>query len=772
MTEDERKNLGLTKQLRYRYALSSGDFNLLEEKQNTNYLRALARLGVYIPFGDGVNEKYFKPDTVEAIKQQKDASIPTTYTNPIYISDFEVPMKYVQKTVVYTGGPIYDKNDVQIGYEPDVVEETVKREAETRITPPDVQLGLEGAGTYQDTPQEDIPDKVESPEDKEAKGDDPAPDVTEEERKETVNTSSVLEKLNLLRGIEIVNGKEKKLKGTPPISTNANPKINEDGTVDFDKDVTINVPNSKNKVKLLENGKFTIKFGKITGNFICTGMKKELTSLEGGPKVVTGTYEITDSDITSLAGSPEEVGIFICRANRKLTSLAGGPKKINGITDSSKSAKVMIYTASDCSLTSLENNGITYFGPGGFDCSVNKIQSLSGLSVVDAAGVTQFNCSKNLITSLVGAPKPIKDSKTGKPGDYNISDNPDITVFTQTFANFEVDTFRANGLKLSSLSFAPKQVYGDFECKNNRGDKITNEYIGKKRFKVAGGYEEDAGNRIVKIDGNFITNEGAWKDKTYDINTVFKAAPKPETASGTGTGGSIGKVPSLPLSATQSDIDAWMKKIFVDAGPGLHRAQNLTMSYTGAVFVVGAEGKEKYLYDDKAKAPVGKYPQKWEDFNGNPTIGIGNLVISKGTLTAANIANPTPAMQKWQAYMKPPAGNLSWTLAEMYTEKVKDTLGFINSMKKRFSNDAKCTQTMFDAVMSLAFNTGPNRSEATCGGPGGPVGIAKEINNGNYAKAAQMLKTHSDCQTGNVKNGLIARRQREYELFIKNGYVT
>ena len=107
-----------------------------------------------------------------------------------------------------------------------------------------------------------------------------------------------------------------------------------------------------------------------------------------------------------------------------------------------------------------------------------------------------------------------------------------------------------------------------------------------------------------------------------------------------------------------------------------------------------------------------------------------------------------------------------------YTEKVKDTLGFINSMKKRFSNDAKCTQSMFDAVMSLAFNTGPNRSQSTCGGPGGPVGVANLINAGKYKEASEMLKNHSNCQSGNVRNGLIARREREYDLFIKNGYVT
>ena len=67
MTDDERKENGLVKELKYRYTFASGDFNFLGEKENTNYLRALARLGLRMD--DGENDKYFTPESIAEIKK-------------------------------------------------------------------------------------------------------------------------------------------------------------------------------------------------------------------------------------------------------------------------------------------------------------------------------------------------------------------------------------------------------------------------------------------------------------------------------------------------------------------------------------------------------------------------------------------------------------------------------------------------------------------------------------------------------------------------------
>ncbi len=524
MTKEERDKLGLTKPLTYRYTLASGDIMSKGTEGNTPFLRALARVGIWTLGRTNDNEKYFTPQSIMDIRNSVAKNIPTNFEYPIYIGDGQAPFEYKEKNLISTGGPIYNDNDEIIGQTEDVYEEKIIREAERKLSP-EMQFGLIGAPAEQQNTQTDQPEEPQSKtveEEGQQDGDTPVT-TTDEQRDENTNNASSIELLNSLRGLEVKNGKTVKIKGATAILDIKNdPKINADGSVDVEGNVSINPPNNKNKAKLFENGKLLIKFGNVTGDFTCKNLKTNLTSLVGFPKVVGGTLDISESDVSSLTGCPQEVKRFICQNNKKLTSLAGGPKKIKGYTDPQTSAKQAIYDVSGCALTTLEGNGITEFGPGGFDCSNNKITNLNGLSVVASSGVTDFNCSKNNITSLVGAPKIIKDAKTGKPGNYDISNNPDITTLPNVFADFEVDDFKANGLKLTSLSFAPKKVFGNFECKGNKDVKITNQTLGKDRFKKGGGFEEDSTNRIVVVDGTLITDGGTWQEKNYTITTEYK----------------------------------------------------------------------------------------------------------------------------------------------------------------------------------------------------------------------------------------------------------
>ena len=90
-----------------------------------------------------------------------------------------------------------------------------------------------------------------------------------------------------------------------------------------------------------------IKFGKVSGYFDCSsnqltslvGAPKEvgmnffcdnnqLTSLEGAPKKVGGSFHCYSNQLTSLNGAPEIVGLdFLCM-NNQLTSLEGSPKEV------------------------------------------------------------------------------------------------------------------------------------------------------------------------------------------------------------------------------------------------------------------------------------------------------------------------------------------------------------------------------------------------------------------------------------------------------------
>ena len=565
MTDAERIALGLTKKLTYRYTFASGDFNFLEKHKNTNYLRALAHLGIYNNSGESFNEKYFTPDSIGQLKQKKDGDDTIKLEKPLYISDFVAPLEQIKRTII-PGGQLFDKDGNKLDPPLDLIKDEVMREAETKLTPPGVQLGLEGAnqqqggaggttggaggttgGTGETTtgqPQGVIVNA--DPADEEAATNNDASSgggamsggAASSGGTAVSDSTSIREKLNRLLGYKIENGsvvvdkKGKKVMALdkPPLSISAGvePKIEDDGSISVDGDVTINVDIKGNKgINIIENGKLAIKFSNVKGSFICRNRK--LTSLEGCPKTVGKTFDCGENLLTSLAGAPQEVGIFIADKNKSLTSLAGGPKIINGITDTAKSQNTVIYDVSNCGLTTLDNNGITKFGPGGFNCALNKLTNLNGLGIVASTGVVSFDCSKNELTSLNGIPRPIKDAKSGKPGSYWIRDNAGITLFPVTMADFEIDNFEAGGLSLTSLSFAPKKVYGSFNCVGNKGTKkLTNQSIGKDRFKVGGGFEEDAGARIVAIDGEFVTSEGSWNNKTYGIDTVFK---KPEFAS-------------------------------------------------------------------------------------------------------------------------------------------------------------------------------------------------------------------------------------------------
>lgn len=77
-----------------------------------------------------------------------------------------------------------------------------------------------------------------------------------------------------------------------------------------------------NKLVSLEGGPKIVR-----GSFNCGN--NNLVSLEGGPKIVTDNYICSNNKLTSLKGAPESVLNFDC-INNQLTSLEGIPKVING----------------------------------------------------------------------------------------------------------------------------------------------------------------------------------------------------------------------------------------------------------------------------------------------------------------------------------------------------------------------------------------------------------------------------------------------------------
>lgn len=91
--------------------------------------------------------------------------------------------------------------------------------------------------------------------------------------------------------------------------------INDDGSIDVDDHVNLT------NLGLTE---LPLKFNKVWGDFYCA--KNNLTTLKGSPIEVGESFNCNYNELTSLEHSPIKVGgDFLC-TNNKLTSLKGCPK--------------------------------------------------------------------------------------------------------------------------------------------------------------------------------------------------------------------------------------------------------------------------------------------------------------------------------------------------------------------------------------------------------------------------------------------------------------
>jgi hypothetical protein len=87
--------------------------------------------------------------------------------------------------------------------------------------------------------------------------------------------------------------------------------------------------------------KLPLKFGRVTGNFNCSN--NQLTSLEGCPTEIGDIFFCYNNKLTSLEGSPTEIGgNFFCYFNR-LISLKGAPEYVEGEVDFMPNYNLPVY---------------------------------------------------------------------------------------------------------------------------------------------------------------------------------------------------------------------------------------------------------------------------------------------------------------------------------------------------------------------------------------------------------------------------------------------
>ena len=166
--------------------------------------------------------------------------------------------------------------------------------------------------------------------------------------------------------------------------------INKDTTIDVDGNV---------KIIYLTDDKIPddIKFNVVSGDFNCS--YTNLTTLEGCPKEVGGDFNCDGTKINTLEYSPKKVGGDFNCSDNNLTSLEGAPIKVGGS-----------FLCNDNDLTSLE--GCPKEVGHHFDCGSNKLKSLKGCPE-KVKGM--FYCSDNKLANLIYMPVLNSTSGTGFP---------------------------------------------------------------------------------------------------------------------------------------------------------------------------------------------------------------------------------------------------------------------------------------------------------------------------------------------------------------------
>lgn len=194
--------------------------------------------------------------------------------------------------------------------------------------------------------------------------------------------------------------------------------INSEGLVDVDGGVYLSVKGLT---------KIPLKFGNVTGDFDCNdnlltsleGSPREvggsfycasnqLTSLEGAPENLSGNFYCCDNQLTTLEGSPKEVGGYFNCSSNKLTTLEGGPKEVGGY-----------FNCSDNQLTSLEESPKSVGHD--FICSYNKLASLKGGPEVV---IGSYYAHNNQVTSFEGFPDDFDE-------DFSFYGNPVQDILNQ-----------------------------------------------------------------------------------------------------------------------------------------------------------------------------------------------------------------------------------------------------------------------------------------------------------------------------------------------------
>ena len=180
------------------------------------------------------------------------------------------------------------------------------------------------------------------------------------------------------------------------------------------------------------------------------------------------------------------------------------------------------------------------------------------------------------------------------------------------------------------------------------------------------------------------------------------------------------------------------------------------ISPAGIEFIKGGEGHYGKVYDDlSSKTPKYSWGPSWAErnFKGTPTIGYGHVVWSKWV----------DERSRWTDYLH--SGGSFLTKQQAHDLLVSDIPKYERRVRSYLSDKARFSQNMWDALISMAYNTGAGATAIK--------NIVKAINEGKYEEAADIMrggpkKTRDKRGKLIYLRGLSNRRNKEADLFLKD----
>ena len=165
----------------------------------------------------------------------------------------------------------------------------------------------------------------------------------------------------------------------------------------------------------------------------------------------------------------------------------------------------------------------------------------------------------------------------------------------------------------------------------------------------------------------------------------------------------------------------------------------MRMSTEGIEQLIKSEGVRYQVYDDRGGAIISSY----ESARGYPTIGVGHLIKSS-------------ERGRFEQFL---GGRNSMTHEQVIELLREDLPKYEDPVANRITKPV--TTEMFDALVSLAFNTGTNSRSVK--------NTIAAINEEDYEKAASAIRSGPTSSKGVTMQGLVRRRNEEADWFLAGG---